>query len=48
MNYSTAPLYELKEFNDIKDDIKEKQGAILVSGCIDSQKSHLMHGLGED
>lgn len=42
-----APLMELKEFNDIKENIKLKTLPVQVTGCIDSQKCHLMHGLGE-
>jgi transcription-repair coupling factor (superfamily II helicase) len=38
---------ELKEFNDIKENIKLKTLPVQVTGCIDSQKCHLIHGLGE-
>jgi transcription-repair coupling factor (superfamily II helicase) len=41
------PLMELKEFIDIRDNIKLKTLPVQVTGCIDSQKCHLMHGLGE-
>lgn len=40
------PLKELKEFNDIKDNLKRSTSPIQVTGCIDSQKCHLMYGLG--
>ena len=43
-----APLMELKEFNDIRDNIKMKTLPVQVTGCIDSQKCHLIHGLGEE
>lgn len=43
-----APLKELKEFNDIRDNIIQKMLPVQVTGCIDSQKCHLIHGLGED
>lgn len=48
VNYLTAPLYELKEFNDIKENITKKRDTVLVSGCVDSQKAHFMYGVGED
>jgi transcription-repair coupling factor (superfamily II helicase) len=44
----TAPLIELKEYNDIRENIKLKNLPVQVTGCIDSQKCHLIHGLGED
>jgi transcription-repair coupling factor (superfamily II helicase) len=43
----TEPLKELKEFNDIRDNIKLNTLPVQITGCIDSQKSHLMHSLGE-
>ncbi len=48
MKTFTAPLRELKEFNDIRDNIKLKDLPVQVTGCIDSQKCHLIHGLSED
>lgn len=43
-----APLEELKEFNDMKENIKKKHMPVQVTGCIDSQKSHLIYGLAKD
>ncbi len=48
MKTFTAPLMELKEFIDIRDNIKSKTLPVQVTGCIDSQKCHLIHGLGEE
>lgn len=48
MNTFVAPLRELKEFNDIEDNIIRKSLPVQVTGCIDSQKSHLAYGLGKD
>ncbi|MGF7144578.1 transcription-repair coupling factor (superfamily II helicase) [Anaerotaenia torta] len=48
MKTFTAPLMELKEFVDLKDNIRRRTLPVQVTGCIDSQKCHLMHGLGED
>lgn len=47
MRTFTMPLMELKEFIDIRDNIKSKTLPVQVTGCIDSQKCHLIHGLGE-
>ena len=47
MKTFTNPLKELKEFNDIRDNIKLKTLPVQVTGCIDSQKCHLVFGLGE-
>lgn len=48
MKTFTAPLKELKEFNDIRDHINMRTLPVQVTGCIDSQKCHLIHGLSED
>ncbi len=47
MKTFTTPLMELKEFNDIKNNLKRKNTPIQVTGCIDSQKCHLISGLSE-
>ena len=47
MKTFTTPLKELKEFNDIKDNLTLKNTPVQVTGCIDSQKCHLISGLGE-
>ncbi len=47
MKTFTAPLKELKEFNDIRENITLKTLPVQVTGCIDSQKCHLIHGLGD-
>mgnify|MGYP001182213967 CR=1 FL=1 len=46
MNTFVGPLRELKEFNDIKDNIINKSLPVQITGCIDSQKSHLAYALG--
>ena len=44
-----APLRELGEFSEIQDKLKSKKPVVLsLSGCVDSQKVHMIHGLGED
>ena len=37
------PLWELKEFEDLDADLKRGEGPAQVSGCMDSQKVHLMY-----
>ncbi len=37
------PLTELKEFEDLDQDIVKGRGPVQVSGCMDSQRVHLMH-----
>lgn len=37
------PLWELKEFEDLDGDLKAGKGPVQVSGCMDSQKVHLMY-----
>lgn len=41
------PLEELKEFNELRDDINLKRLPVQVTGCIDSQKLNLIYGIGE-
>ena len=47
MKTFTEPLKELKEFNDIRDNIIMNNLPVQITGCIDSQKCHLIHGLGD-
>ena len=42
-----APLQRLAEFERIKEKSKTNKGILQVSGCMESQKSHLMYGLSE-
>lgn len=42
------PFLQLKEYEDIHKKLKKNRGLIQVSGCIDSQKSHLIYGLGQE
>ena len=40
-----TPLQGLAEFEQIKEKSKKNKGILQVSGCMESQKSHLMYGL---
>lgn len=40
------PLSSLDEIDKLKKQLKKKPGIQMISGCIDSQKPHLMYGIG--
>lgn len=42
------PLYGYEEFNELQNAIKKKKLPIQVTGCIDSQKCHLMFAAAQD
>ena len=43
-----APLRELAEYETIRQIIQKKSGSVLaLSGCVDSQKLHMIYGLGD-
>ena len=42
------PLQELNGFKEVSDNLKSKNTPIQITGCIDSQKCHLISGLGVD
>ncbi len=46
MRTFTAPLYELGEFEEIRKLLK-KPGAVALTGCVDSQKMHMVYGLSD-
>ena len=41
------PLEEMIEFQDLKTDLQRGQGPLLVTGCLDSQKVHLLSELSD-
>jgi len=43
MNTFMKPLKELKEFDDLEEALKKNRGIFQVSGCIDSQKPHVIY-----
>ncbi len=47
MQALVAPLGELAEFGEMKDAIRKKRTPVSVTGCVDSQKLHLIYGLSE-
>ncbi len=42
------PLTELIEYEDLNTDLKWRRGPVQISGCMDSQKVHLMQEVAED
>ena len=45
MKSFTEPLSELKEYEDLKAQLKKGKEVVQVSGCIDTQKPHFMYSL---
>ena len=43
-----APLEELGEYEEIKKMLAKEQASVALSGCVDSQKLHMIYGLGEE
>ena len=43
-----TPLEELKDFEDLSEQLRTLQGLALVSGCIDAGKPHMIYGIGGD
>ncbi len=41
-----TPIQELAEYDHIRDDMR-KGGAVALTGCVDSQKLHMIYGLGD-
>ncbi len=47
MRTFTAPLYELGEFEEIRGLLKKPGAAPALTGCVDSQKLHMVYGLSD-
>ena len=47
MRTFTAPLHELGEFEEITKLVKKPQTAVALTGCVDSQKMHMIYGLSD-
>ena len=46
MRVLTAPLEELGEFEEIKRKLQESMAHTALTGCVESQKLHMVYGLG--
>ena len=42
-----APLQELGEYDEIKKMLGKDTAAVALSGCVDSEKLHMVYGLGD-
>ena len=42
-----APLQELGEYEELKKILGKEKAAVSISGCVDSEKLHMIYGLGE-
>ena len=42
-----APLEELGEYDEIVKMLGKKRAAVTISGCVDSEKLHMIYGLGD-
>lgn len=42
-----APLQELGEYEEIKKQLEKERAAVTLSGCVDSEKLHMIYGLGD-
>lgn len=47
MRTFTAPLYELGEFEEITKLLRKQRAAVALTGCVDSQKLHMIYGLSD-
>ena len=43
-----APLEELAEYEEMKQALAKEKAAVSLSGCVDSEKLHIIYGLGDD
>ena len=43
-----SPLSELAEFEELNREIQQRKGPVQVSGCMDSQKVHLMQEMASE
>ena len=43
-----APLRDLAEYGQIREDIRKGRTPVALSGCVDSQKLHMIYGLSDD
>ena len=48
MQASIAPLKELAEYEELYRERKKEPGMLRVTGCVNSQKTHMMYALSEN
>ena len=42
-----APLKELAEYDEVRKIVRQGKGTVALSGCVDSQKLHMIYGLSD-
>lgn len=42
-----SPLQELAEYDSLKDGLRKGKGSVALTGCVDSQKLHMIYGLSD-
>lgn len=42
-----SPLRELAEYDSLKEALRKGRGPVALTGCVDSQKLHMIYGLGD-
>ena len=42
-----SPLRELAEFDGLKESLRKGKGCVALTGCVDSQKLHMIYGLSD-
>ena len=45
MQVFMQPLENLKEFEEITQKLPKNEGILQLSGCVETQKAHIMYGL---
>ena len=45
MKALSAPLWEMAEFPQIAETLQDEKKSVLLTGCVDSQKLHMIYGL---
>lgn len=48
MNTFYEPLLQMETFVQVQEGLLREEGLQLLTGCVESQKTHLMYGLGRD
>ena len=43
-----APLREIAEYDEIQRTLNDQKGPVSLTGCVDSQKLHIVYGLSQD
>ena len=48
MRAFTAPLHQLREFEEMKTAVSQSRGVVAAAGCMDTQKPHMIYGFRQD